>query len=88
MVYNYLVGFRDRGISNIDASYNCEIYHFQMGYRPDGVVSIWIPGIKSIARTSLRHKYHLVDMVHRLLDLFALRKWNKRRSLLSCRAGH
>lgn len=54
----------------------------------DGVVPIWIPGIKSIARTSLRHKYHLVDMVHRLLDLFALRKWNKRRFLLSCRAGH
>ena len=80
IVYYYLIGFKGRGISNVDASYACGGIWFQMTYPRDKVCSQNF--------FSQKHEYHLVDVVHWLLDYFFLRKWNKSRLLLlSCRAG-
>lgn len=56
----------------MDASYNCEVTEFQTGYRTDGVKSH--PTDEVYSQNFQKQEYRLVDMVHQLQDLFALKK--------------
>lgn len=60
----------------MDASSACEVTQFQMGYRPDGVKSY--PRDEVFSQNFLEACISLGHMVCWFLDIFALKKMNKK----------